>query len=152
MEDYKWSKGASCSSRDNVLPSRNAQRHRMLPVLSLVTVCQHDCGQGPDDGCSQHCPELFDGYYHWLWSPRLDDCRRRHPKDIPKPFLKYPIYYIALHRYTYQGFCKNEFKGLEFEVRLNGGQQMVGGKQVLRDYFQIDKSYSKWVDLCILLG
>ncbi|OWM63612.1 ABC transporter G family member 11-like [Punica granatum] len=76
----------------------------------------------------------------------------RLPKDIPKPFWKYPIYYIALHRYAYQGLCKNEFEGLEFQIQLDGtGQHMVGGKQILRDYFQIE-SYSKWVDLWVLLG
>ncbi|PKI31971.1 hypothetical protein CRG98_047638 [Punica granatum] len=50
----------------------------------------------------------------------------RLPKDIPKPLWKYPIYYIALHRYAYQGLCKNEFEGLEFQIQLDGaGQHML---------------------------
>lgn len=77
----------------------------------------------------------------------------RLPKDIPKPFWKYPTYYMAVHRYTYQGLCMNEFEGLSFQVPFNGGQDMkVDGKQVLRHYFQIDEGYSKWDDLWILLG
>ncbi|OWM63610.1 hypothetical protein CDL15_Pgr008153 [Punica granatum] len=74
-------------------------------------------------------------------------------KDIPKPFWRYPVYYIALHRYAYQGFCKNEYVGLEFQAQYsNGGQQIVRGEQVLRDYFQIDPNYSKWGDLWVILG
>ncbi|KAK3002064.1 hypothetical protein RJ639_020434 [Escallonia herrerae] len=35
----------------------------------------------------------------------------RLPDDLPKPFWRYPIYYIAFHKYANQGFYKNEFEG-----------------------------------------
>ncbi|KAK4750035.1 hypothetical protein SAY87_027484 [Trapa incisa] len=80
----------------------------------------------------------------------------RLPKDIPKPFWKYPTYYIALHRYAYQGLCRNEFEGMSFEVPINGGigqgNMVVDGEQVLRHYLQIEEGYSKWDNLWILIG
>ncbi|KAK4799553.1 hypothetical protein SAY86_024918 [Trapa natans] len=80
----------------------------------------------------------------------------RLPKDIPKPFWKYPTYYIALHRYAYQGLCRNEFEGMSFEVPIDGGigqgNMVVDGEQVLRHYFQIEEGYSKWDNLWILIG
>lgn len=33
----------------------------------------------------------------------------RLPNDLPKPFWRYPMYYIAFHKYANQGFYKNEF-------------------------------------------
>ncbi|KAK4411692.1 ABC transporter G family member 11 [Sesamum angolense] len=35
----------------------------------------------------------------------------RLPRDLPKPFWKYPVFYIAFHKYANQGFYKNEFEG-----------------------------------------
>ncbi|PKI48739.1 hypothetical protein CRG98_030880 [Punica granatum] len=62
----------------------------------------------------------------------------RLPKDIPKPFWKYPIYYIALHRYAYQGLCKNEFEGLEISDptrwhRATHGRRQADSTRLLPD-------------------
>ncbi|KAK4757541.1 hypothetical protein SAY87_018842 [Trapa incisa] len=74
------------------------------------------------------------------------------PGLLPKPFWKYPMYYISFHRYIYQGMCKNEFLGQEFQVQLDcGGQKVLGGDRVLEQFFQISTSDSKWVDLLVLL-
>ncbi|KAL9413822.1 hypothetical protein AB3S75_042334 [Citrus x aurantiifolia] len=67
----------------------------------------------------------------------------RLPNDLPHPFWKYPLYYIAFHKYAYQGMFKNEFEGLKFDNNLDG-------EQVLRDKWQLQMGYSKWVDLAIL--
>lgn len=75
----------------------------------------------------------------------------RLPGLLPKPFWKYPMYYISFHRYIYQGMCKNEFLGLEFRVQLDGRRNVLGGEEVLKEFFQIKRSYSKWVDLWVLL-
>ncbi|ESR37044.1 ABC transporter domain-containing protein [Citrus sinensis] len=69
----------------------------------------------------------------------------RLPNDLPHPFWKYPLYYIAFHKYAYQGMFKNEFEGLKFDNNLDG-------EQVLRDNWQLQMGYSKWVDLAILFG
>ncbi|KAH9697672.1 ABC transporter domain-containing protein [Citrus sinensis] len=69
----------------------------------------------------------------------------RLPNDLPHPFWKYPLYYIAFHKYAYQGMFKNEFEGLKFDNNLDG-------EQVLRDKWQLQMGYSKWVDLAILFG
>ncbi|KAA8536436.1 hypothetical protein F0562_028914 [Nyssa sinensis] len=45
----------------------------------------------------------------------------RLPNDLPKPFWKYPLYYIAFHTYAFQGFYKNEFEGLTFPNNQAGG-------------------------------
>ncbi|ERM98846.1 hypothetical protein AMTR_s00216p00024260 [Amborella trichopoda] len=45
----------------------------------------------------------------------------RHPNDLPKPFWKYPMYYIAFRKHANQGFYKNEFEGLTFPNGLVGG-------------------------------
>ncbi|KAI4296397.1 hypothetical protein L6164_036358 [Bauhinia variegata] len=44
----------------------------------------------------------------------LDGGFYRLPKYIPKPFWRYPLYYISFHKYAYQGLFKNEFQGLTF--------------------------------------
>ncbi|KAI4299111.1 hypothetical protein L6164_032601 [Bauhinia variegata] len=75
----------------------------------------------------------------------LDSGFYRLPKDIPKPFWRYPLHYISFHKYAYQGLFKNEFQGLSFP----GNQS---GEEILRNMFQVEMSYSKWVDVAILLG
>lgn len=69
----------------------------------------------------------------------------RLPNDLPRPFWKYPLYYVAFHKYAYQGMFKNEFQGLTFSNN-------VDGDMVLRNNFQLEMGYSKWVDLGILFG
>ncbi|XP_050208841.1 ABC transporter G family member 1-like [Mercurialis annua] len=69
----------------------------------------------------------------------------RLPSDLPSIFWKYPMYYISFHRYAYQGMFKNEFQGLRYS-----DDQI--GEDILRDVWQVELGYSKWVDLAILLG
>jgi hypothetical protein len=76
----------------------------------------------------------------------------RLPDDLPKPVWKYPMYYIAFHKYANQGFYKNEFLGLTFPNNQAGGAATITGHEILRDYWQVQLGYSKWVDLAILGG
>ncbi|CAJ1936078.1 unnamed protein product [Sphenostylis stenocarpa] len=75
------------------------------------------------------------------------------PNDIPKPVWKYPLHYVAFHTFANQGMFKNEYEGLRFVT--NDGRSSHGhinGEEVLRNIWQVDMSYSKWVDLAILAG
>lgn len=76
----------------------------------------------------------------------------RLPNDLPDPIWKYPVYYIAFHTYTNQGFYKNEYEGLSFNNDRAGGPPTISGDEVLRNYWQVDMGYSKWVDLAILVS
>ncbi|KAF8411433.1 hypothetical protein HHK36_003982 [Tetracentron sinense] len=76
----------------------------------------------------------------------------RLPDDLPKPFWRYPMYYIAFHKYANQGFYKNEFEGLTFPNNQAGGPSTINGEEILRNVWQVEMGYSKWVDLAILLG
>ncbi|XP_059432546.1 ABC transporter G family member 1-like [Corylus avellana] len=75
----------------------------------------------------------------------------RLPDDLPKPFWKYPMYYISFHKYANQGFYKNEFKGLTFNSNQAGGPP-ISGDYILRNTWHVEMAYSKWIDLVILLG
>ncbi|XP_057415272.1 ABC transporter G family member 1-like isoform X3 [Lotus japonicus] len=79
------------------------------------------------------------------------------PNDLPKPFWRYPLHYVAFHRYAYQGMFKNEFEGLKFATNnevCGGGSSSnyISGEEILRNEWQVDLSHSKWVDLGILLA
>ncbi|RCV12085.1 hypothetical protein SETIT_2G240500v2 [Setaria italica] len=78
----------------------------------------------------------------------------RLPNDLPKPFWRYPMYYVAFHKYANQGFYKNEFLGLTFPSNqaAAGAGATISGREILRDYWQVEMGYSKWVDLAILCG
>ncbi|KAL9461031.1 hypothetical protein AB3S75_004097 [Citrus x aurantiifolia] len=76
----------------------------------------------------------------------------RLPNDLPKPVWKYPMYYIAFHRYAFQGFYKNEFEGLTFPNNQVRGPPTITGKEVLTNIWQVDMGHTKWVDLAILFG
>ncbi|XP_065876605.1 ABC transporter G family member 1-like [Euphorbia lathyris] len=76
----------------------------------------------------------------------------RLPNDLPKPFWRYPMYYIAFHKYANQGFYKNEFQGLTFPNNQVGGSSTISGEDILQNVWQVEIGYSKWVDLGILLG
>ncbi|KAL6844668.1 hypothetical protein ACP4OV_025327 [Aristida adscensionis] len=79
----------------------------------------------------------------------------RLPNDLPRPVWRYPMYYIAFHKYANQGFYKNEFLGLTFpsnQAGGGGGGATISGVEILRDYWQVELGYSKWVDLGILCG
>ncbi|KAL5148773.1 ABC transporter G family member 11 [Glycine soja] len=73
------------------------------------------------------------------------------PNHIPKPVWKYPLHYVAFHTYANQGMFKNEYEGLRFASNEVGGGY-ISGEEVLRNTWQVDTSYSKWVDLAILIG
>ncbi|XP_011097541.1 ABC transporter G family member 11 [Sesamum indicum] len=77
----------------------------------------------------------------------------RLPHDIPKPFWKYPVFYITFHKYANQGFYKNEFEGLNFPNQVQvGGPSTISGDEILRNIWQVEMGYSKWIDLAIILG
>lgn len=74
------------------------------------------------------------------------------PNDIPKPVLRYPIHFISFHKYVDQGFYKNEFLGLSFPNRLGYTPPTITGMEIVRDEYEMQVGYSKWVDLGILFG
>ncbi|KAI3509398.1 hypothetical protein L1887_24644 [Cichorium endivia] len=76
----------------------------------------------------------------------------RLPNDLPDPFWKYPMFYIAYHRYAYQGLFKNEFEGVVYEYDEGGVRKIMNGEYILRNTWEVEMSYSKWVDLEILLA
>ncbi|GMH17483.1 hypothetical protein Nepgr_019324 [Nepenthes gracilis] len=76
----------------------------------------------------------------------------RLPDDIPKPFWRYPMYYISFHKYAFQGLFKNEFEGLTFPNNQAGGPATIFGREILRSVWTVEMGYSKWVDLAILFG
>ncbi|KAH9328183.1 hypothetical protein KI387_000291 [Taxus chinensis] len=75
----------------------------------------------------------------------------RLPNDTPKPFWKYTIFYISFHTYAKQAFYKNDFTGLNF-TNKQAGVSPIRGEDILRDTWQVEMGYSKWVDLLILGG
>uniref|UniRef100_A0A0E0LJE9 ABC transporter domain-containing protein n=2 Tax=Oryza punctata TaxID=4537 RepID=A0A0E0LJE9_ORYPU len=75
----------------------------------------------------------------------------RLPSDLPKPVWKYPTYFISYHKYATQGLYKNELLGLAFED-IGGGGLTISGEYILKNYLQVELSYSKWVDLAILVA
>ncbi|KAM7478995.1 hypothetical protein LguiA_027208 [Lonicera macranthoides] len=74
------------------------------------------------------------------------------PHNLPRVFWKYPMYYIAFHKYAYQGLYKNEFEGQAYYNNQDCGPREITGDYILRDTWQVEMGYSKWVDLAILLG
>ncbi|CAL9117728.1 unnamed protein product [Musa textilis] len=76
----------------------------------------------------------------------------RLPQDLPRPVWRYPMYYLAFHKYANQGFYKNEFLGLTFPGNEAGGPPTITGEEILRGVWQVEMGYSKWVDLAILLA
>ncbi|KAM7523764.1 hypothetical protein LguiA_013666 [Lonicera macranthoides] len=76
----------------------------------------------------------------------------RLPNDLPKPFWRYPMYYVAFHKYANQGFFKNEFEGLIFPNERVGGPSTITGEEILRSVWQVEIGYSKWIDVAILFG
>lgn len=76
----------------------------------------------------------------------------RLPNDLPKPFWRYPMYYIAFHKYANQGFYKNEFEGLTFPRDQSSGSSTISGEEILRNVWQVEMGYSKWIDIAILFG
>lgn len=75
----------------------------------------------------------------------------RLPDDLPMLFWKYPLYYISFHKYAYQGLYKNEFEGLRF-LSKQTSSPVIDGETILRDFWEIEMGYSKWIDLAVLFG
>ncbi|TKY59487.1 ABC transporter G family member 11 [Spatholobus suberectus] len=75
----------------------------------------------------------------------------RLPNDLPKPFWKYPMYYVSFHKYAFQGLFKNEFIGLKLASDQDGGTYL-SDKEILTKIWQVEMGHSKWVDLAIMLG
>ncbi|XXG78587.1 hypothetical protein AAC387_Pa08g2505 [Persea americana] len=71
--------------------------------------------------------------------------------DLPKPIWRYPMNYVAFHKYANQGLYKNEFIGLTFPNNKPGGPPITG-EEILNTDWQVEMGYSKWVDLAIMLG
>ncbi|XP_019262754.1 PREDICTED: ABC transporter G family member 11-like isoform X1 [Nicotiana attenuata] len=74
------------------------------------------------------------------------------PSELPDPIWKYPLYYMSFHKYAYQGMFKNEFEGLKFTDDQFGKNRIMSGEDILRERWQAEMAYSKWVDLAILVG
>ncbi|GAB4850452.1 ABC transporter G member 11 [Ancistrocladus abbreviatus] len=75
----------------------------------------------------------------------------RLPKDIPKPFWRYPMSYISFHYWALQGQYQNDLKGLVFDTNspLLG---KVSGEYILENVFQIDVNRTKWIDLSVIFS
>ncbi|GLT97955.1 hypothetical protein SLE2022_154940 [Rubroshorea leprosula] len=76
----------------------------------------------------------------------------RLPDDMPDAFWKYPLYYLSFHRYAIQGMFKNEFEGLRIHNMPGRRPTFINGQVIVRDNWQAEMAYSKWVDLAVLLG
>ncbi|KAK2995590.1 hypothetical protein RJ640_002568 [Escallonia rubra] len=76
----------------------------------------------------------------------------RFPDDLPKPFWRYPMYYISFHKYANQGFYKNELEGLTFPNEQARGPPTITGEEILRSVWQVEMGYSKWMDVAIVFG
>ncbi|KAI3906692.1 hypothetical protein MKW92_011490, partial [Papaver armeniacum] len=76
----------------------------------------------------------------------------RLPADLPNVFWKYPMYYIAFHRYANEGLYKNEFEGLSFPRNQCSGSSTITGEEIIEKIWQMPMGYSKWIDLAVLFG
>ncbi|XVE49524.1 hypothetical protein DITRI_Ditri01bG0089500 [Diplodiscus trichospermus] len=80
----------------------------------------------------------------------------RLPSELPKPIWRYPLHYISLHKYAFQGLLKNEFEGLTFpniQAAAGAGEPpTLTGEEILRNTWHVEMGYSKWVDLAILFS
>ncbi|KAK9117789.1 hypothetical protein Scep_015882 [Stephania cephalantha] len=73
----------------------------------------------------------------------------RLPKDIPKPFWRYPMSYISFHFWALQGQYQNDLKGLMFDNQTPDLPK-IPGEYILENVFQIDVNRSKWIDLSVI--
>ncbi|KAF9587200.1 hypothetical protein IFM89_039589 [Coptis chinensis] len=75
----------------------------------------------------------------------------RLPKDIPKPFWRYPMSFISFHFWALQGQYQNDLRGLVFDNQPPNPIK-IPGEYILENVFQIDVNRSKWVDLTVLFS
>ncbi|KAL5067441.1 hypothetical protein RYX36_018328 [Vicia faba] len=59
----------------------------------------------------------------------------RLPNDLPNPFWRYLVHFVAFHRYAYQGLFKNEVEGLRF-AKI-GTSKYISGEEILRYKWQV---------------
>ncbi|KAD3067294.1 hypothetical protein E3N88_35174 [Mikania micrantha] len=76
----------------------------------------------------------------------------RLPNDLPHPFWKYPLFYVSFHKYAFQGLFKNEFEDAKYLYSESGVQKLIDGDYILKEKWQVEMGYSKWIDLLIILG
>ena len=62
------------------------------------------------------------------------------------------MFYVEFHKYAYQGLFKNEFEGVKYVYNEMGVQKTVDGGYILRNQWQVEMGYSKWIDLVTILG
>ncbi|KAL0357057.1 UNVERIFIED_CONTAM: ABC transporter G family member 11 [Sesamum calycinum] len=140
---------------NHLLPRRPSSRKRRIYVLHFSALCMHDAGREPnDDRCNNHA-KLPSGLIVGAGIQglmMLSGGFFQLPKDLPTTFWKYPMYYIAFHKYAYQGLYKNEFEGRRFRNDQLGGPSTIEGETILRDIWQVEMGYSKWTDLAVLFG
>ncbi|KAI3873930.1 hypothetical protein MKW98_001579 [Papaver atlanticum] len=74
----------------------------------------------------------------------------RLPSDLPNLFWKYPMYYIAFHRYANEGLYKYEFEGLSFPRDQCSGSSTITVEEIIEKIWQMPMGYSKWIDLAVL--
>lgn len=74
----------------------------------------------------------------------------RLPNDLPTFPWRYPLYFISFHKYAFQGLYKNEFTGLRFPIE--DGKSYINGEEILKEIWEVEMGYSKWVDLGVLFG
>ncbi|KAL1802057.1 hypothetical protein ACET3Z_030704 [Daucus carota] len=74
------------------------------------------------------------------------------PNDLPNFLWRYPLYYISFHKYAYQGLYKNEFEGLKFPSSPSEGAPLIDGATILKNIWQVETGYSKWINVVILLA
>ncbi|KAG0462159.1 hypothetical protein HPP92_020635 [Vanilla planifolia] len=75
----------------------------------------------------------------------------RLPKDIPKPFWRYPMSYISFHYWALQGQYQNDLRGLLFDGQ-SPYDLKIPGDYILKNIFQINLHRSKWWDLSVLFS
>ncbi|CAN4087910.1 unnamed protein product [Withania somnifera] len=73
----------------------------------------------------------------------------RLPKDIPKPFWRYPMSYLSFHFWALQGQYQNDLMGLVFD-NSSPDLPKIPGEFILEQIFQIDLHRSKWVDVSVI--
>ncbi|XP_064985970.1 ABC transporter G family member 1-like isoform X2 [Musa acuminata AAA Group] len=108
-----------------LLLGRPAEGGGPLHLLRSRAVHVHDAGGGVDDDGGERRPGLSHGHYYRGRNPRRNDAQRG---LLPGPVWRYPMYYVAFHKYANQGFYKNEFLGLTFPNEQARGPPTVTGE------------------------
>ncbi|KAE9450001.1 hypothetical protein C3L33_18098, partial [Rhododendron williamsianum] len=128
-----------------------------LPYLILISVIPGAIAYYLPNDDRRKCGTRFPHGNHYRIAGiqgvmMLDGGFFRLPSDLPKPFWRYPMFYISFTKYAIQGFYKNEFEGLTFPNDKVGGPPTITGDEILRNTWEVEMGYSKWVDVVILLG